>query len=147
MTNKMLLLLIGSLLAGSLAQPLWAQTQKNPGAAAIGGQPVTKSPKSHVNFRPASEWTRTSSDCQQLNLRVTAQSPTEHQRPDGQIRVVPAGGQPPYRYYLSEARAAGYNQMSAQASFDGLTAGSYLVVLEDSRGCVVSQSIELIPNP
>ncbi len=147
MTNKMLLLLLGGLLAVSLAQPLWAQTQKNPGATAIGAQPVTKLPKTHVNFRPASEWTRPAPDCQQLRLKATAQHPTERHRTDGHLHLLPVGGQPPYRYYLSEARPAGRNQMSAHATFADLAAGSYLVVVEDSRGCMVSQSIELIPNP
>lgn len=57
-----------------------------------------------------------------------------------EIMCYPSGGVFPYNYLWSN--------MSTTTGIDSLTAGNYTVVVTDNNGCLVSQSVEILPvNP
>ena len=72
-------------------------------------------------------------------LTVQAQDPTCPQTQDGSITVVPTGGTPPY--------SCTWNTGQTGCTLSGLTAGTYIVTVQDSAGCATTDTIVLTGPP
>ena len=58
---------------------------------------------------------------------------------NGKITLTPAGGYPPYSYFLN-------GQQQDHNVFSGLTAGSYTIRVTDDRGCSLADTLEILPT-
>lgn len=65
---------------------------------------------------------------------------------NAQIRINLAGGIGPYRYSLNNGNTWVVGN-AIDTTFAGLSAGNYIVAVEDSRGCKAYEYIQVINNP
>ena len=74
-----------------------------------------------------------------LTLNLTSSEPTSCGTNDGSITATATGGDAPYQFAL-DAQA-----FAANASFTGLSAGTYQVKVKDKNGCERTSSVTLKP--
>ena len=80
-----------------------------------------------------------------ITVVIASVSPTCNGQCNGSINATPAGGIAPYSYTLQPSIGA---SIIANPPFTNLCAGSYTLTIKDTKGCVKTQTINLIqPNP
>ncbi len=72
---------------------------------------------------------------------ITQDSASCHAAADGRARVFPSGGTPGYAYVWNDVGS----QTGRVAS--GLTAGVFSVIVQDRKGCTVSEQVEVLAPP
>ncbi|MES2761955.1 MAG: gliding motility-associated C-terminal domain-containing protein [Bacteroidota bacterium] len=79
-----------------------------------------------------------------ISANVTTVSPTCNGVCNGSINSAPTGGTGPYTFTLQSSGAP----VTTNPPYTGLCAGSYTLLVQDTKGCVRTQTINLTqPNP
>ncbi len=83
-----------------------------------------------------------------ISLVTTSTSPTCNGVCNGSITATPGGGTGPYTFTLQSSGAPVTSGPAANSSFTNLCAGSYTIIVKDTKGCIKTQTINLTqPNP
>lgn len=79
-----------------------------------------------------------------LSANITTVSPTCNGVCDGSITATPSGGSAPYTFTLQSSSST----LVTSPPYTNLCAGSYTLLIGDSKGCVTTRTINLVqPNP
>lgn len=95
-----------------------------------------------ISDMDACEWVNnhTISDNSQFSITIESVNPPDPFSSNGVIRIATIGGTEPFSYHWKKGKEDGYNY---ENTIDDLSAGIYLITVQDANGCYASEKVVL----